>query len=393
MNALLHCRYHAHQICAQSEHMSHQCGILQPSTAPYTCEPHAHTCMHMQAYNGTNLFVGDLRAGSVAYLTNRGRIEALQGPKALEVGAYGISNGVLGDRWPKVHTACTATAASPACGVRSDLLEERPHCYRCPHASFLCGVCCPRDVCRNIVQQASCLDALKEENWLLACAQVERGLAQLRAMVQEGGFEGGAVPWEALFRDVLGDRQRCEDESALPDTGLPPELERAMSSIFVEQFSNKARQGFDICQWHMCALDCNCASTPPEQHDAGPTQGNVLSELCHGPAQGSHLLRQWAVVLRQWQSCLNLDTDTDMLKEPGLAFMQGLPYGTRSQAVLAVWRDGRAELRERSRGEAADWKEVQHSFTVEGLQQQQQQQEQQRQQKQQGHCAAAQAVH
>ena len=46
--------------------------------------------------NGTNLFVGDLRAGSVAYLTNRGRIEALQGPKALEVGAYGISNGVLG---------------------------------------------------------------------------------------------------------------------------------------------------------------------------------------------------------------------------------------------------------------------------------------------------------
>ena len=105
---------------------------------------------------------------------------------------------------------------------------------------------------------------------------MERGLAQLRAMVQEGGFEGGAVPWEALFRDVLGDRQRCEDESALPDTGLPPELERAMSSIFVEQFSNKARQGFDICQWHMCALDCNCASTPPEQHDAGPTQGNVL---------------------------------------------------------------------------------------------------------------------
>ena len=75
--------------------------------------------------------------------------------------------------------------------------------------------------------------------------------------------------------------------------------------------------------------------------------------------------------------------------------MQGLPYGTRSQAVLAVWRDGRAELRERSRGEAADWKEVQQATASlwRGCSSSSKQQEQQRQQKQQGHCAAAQAVH
>jgi uncharacterized protein with NRDE domain len=46
---------------------------------------------------------------------------------------------------------------------------------------------------------------------------------------------------------------------------------------------------------------------------------------------------------------------------------QGGPYGTRSQTVLAVWRDGRAELRERSRGAAPKWREVRHSFMVEGL--------------------------
>jgi hypothetical protein len=35
--------------------------------------------------------------------------------------------------------------------------------------------------------------------------------------------------------------------------------------------------------------------------------------------------------------------------------------------VLAVWRDGRAELRERCRGTANEWRQVRHSFTIAGL--------------------------
>lgn len=38
-------------------------------------------------------------------------------------------------------------------------------------------------------------------------------------------------------------------------------------------------------------------------------------------------------------------------------------FGTRSQAVLAVWQDGAAELRERYRDSGdGQWKEVQHSL-------------------------------
>jgi uncharacterized protein with NRDE domain len=38
-------------------------------------------------------------------------------------------------------------------------------------------------------------------------------------------------------------------------------------------------------------------------------------------------------------------------------------FGTRSQAVLVVWREGRAELRERYRDSSSgQWREVQHSF-------------------------------
>lgn len=42
------------------------------------------------------------------------------------------------------------------------------------------------------------------------------------------------------------------------------------------------------------------------------------------------------------------------------------PFGTRSQLVLAVWADGRAELRERYRDGAAPggWAEVRHAFRI-----------------------------
>ena len=43
--------------------------------------------------------------------------------------------------------------------------------------------------------------------------------------------------------------------------------------------------------------------------------------------------------------------------------VQGAEYGTRSQMVLLVRRDGSAELRERSRNDGS-WQEVQHSFTI-----------------------------
>ena len=68
----------------------------------------------MQAYNGMNLLVGDLRGGSVAYLTNRGKSEELQGARALAPGVHGISNGVLGDRWPKV---CIPFIISPTASI------------------------------------------------------------------------------------------------------------------------------------------------------------------------------------------------------------------------------------------------------------------------------------
>ena len=59
----------------------------------------------LQEYNGFNLCVADLVAGKMAYMTNRGKGAAGSGPMELEHRLYGLSNGVLQDRWPKVCTA------------------------------------------------------------------------------------------------------------------------------------------------------------------------------------------------------------------------------------------------------------------------------------------------
>lgn len=43
--------------------------------------------------------------------------------------------------------------------------------------------------------------------------------------------------------------------------------------------------------------------------------------------------------------------------------MQGAEYGTRSQTVLLVRKDGTAEVRERSRS-GGSWQEVQHILRI-----------------------------
>ena len=54
-----------------------------------------------QEHNGFNLVVGNLESEQVAYLTNRS--DTAHAPVMLTPGLYGISNGVLDSKWPKVE--------------------------------------------------------------------------------------------------------------------------------------------------------------------------------------------------------------------------------------------------------------------------------------------------
>jgi len=53
----------------------------------------------LQAYNGFNLVVGDFQQHKLAYFSNRSG----RPPHELPPGLYGISNGVLDSKWPKVE--------------------------------------------------------------------------------------------------------------------------------------------------------------------------------------------------------------------------------------------------------------------------------------------------
>lgn len=52
-----------------------------------------------EAYNGFNLIVGDFQQHKLAYFSNRSG----RPPHELSPGLYGISNGVLESKWPKVE--------------------------------------------------------------------------------------------------------------------------------------------------------------------------------------------------------------------------------------------------------------------------------------------------
>lgn len=144
-------------------------------------------------------------------------------PRALSPGAYGMSNGLIG-RWYKVRRALRLLRevlpprSSDGGGGGGDKPPEKQQQHQQPSAN-------------------------------------------------DTNFD---IPWDALFERVLGDTRGLPlADARLPRTGVPPEIEAALSSIFVPAFR------------------------------AAPDGG------------------------------------------------EGLVYGTRSQTVVAVRRDGRAELRER----------------------------------------------
>jgi hypothetical protein len=73
------------------------------------------------------------------------------------------------------------------------------------------------------------------------------GPVQQQAPVQAGGSGGGPdasgssdsageLPWQVLFQTMMGDSQLVPDHLAVPLTGVGEQLDRRLSSVFVEPF-------------------------------------------------------------------------------------------------------------------------------------------------------------
>ncbi|WIA36095.1 hypothetical protein OEZ86_007446 [Tetradesmus obliquus] len=116
----------------------------------------------------------------------------------------------------------------------------------------------------------------------------------------------------------------------------------------------------------------------------GPSEPQLLPPGCYGISNG--LLQQWPKELPLTGVGEETDRKLSSIFVEPFDMQPGVQYGTRSQTIIAVWRDGRVEQRERyiekeeGHGQGGKhkwvWKEAKHSFhMMPALQQQQQQQD------------------
>ena len=277
-----------------------------------------HVCFSMgmaQEYNGFNMVVGDLCTMEIAYMTNRGEH---QQPIPLQPGLHGISNGSsLQQEWAKVqrgksilqgilgletpsafskpaaHTGRTGSTSSSSF-VPLDSVSSNTKCHRQAHCASSPEVQqSQRQEPANMTQDAHhhCLLPTEAElssagsigNLIISssvqpaqpdsqpdaqCEQQTSGQASQLHLHDSTGREAPtqppaaardrssvAVPWNAIMTQLMQDSTATADDSQLPQTGMPEQIERNLSPIFIRQHAMPGgaygtRTQTVIAAWH-----------------------------------------------------------------------------------------------------------------------------------------------
>lgn len=269
----------------------------------------------MQEYNGFNMVVGDLRTMEVAYMTNRGEN---QQPVSLQPGLHGISNGSsLQQEWVKVQRGKSilqdilglkpqaandarlshaGKTAMPSCNDSS----QNPSASRDQLPSVPASEAQQQDMQKS--SEATGVAGLRDR--LQTASRLPSGHHIGNVMISSGvqpsdqeGHSGGlqpasepssspgpdgasaseapvslptgargrqpssspcqlhALPWHALMTHLMQDSRATSDDSQLPRTGMPEQLERNLSPIFIRQHAMPGgaygtRTQTVIAAWH-----------------------------------------------------------------------------------------------------------------------------------------------
>jgi hypothetical protein len=210
--------------------------------------------------------------------------------------------------------------------------------------------------------------------------KVERGVARFRELVQQAHLQ----------RQGLGQPEGLQEQDGAPGPGSCVDVELRHSAECGEHAAGQQQQQQQ--QGHSAAAQpgnaaAAAASGPQGPHPAqGP--GSSAGPGAAAPPAAARRSREgrcgadvpWGLIFRRIMGDTARVEDLTQLPDTGCpqdlelllspAFIEECtlldqPYGTRSQTVLAVWRDGRAELRERSRPEGGGgWSMVRHEFHV-----------------------------
>jgi hypothetical protein len=189
---------------------------------------------------------------------------------------------------------------------------------------------------------------------------VQRGVARfeqlLQAAQQEGAGEGGQQQQEGKQQGQQG----------------PPDCSGGMPGAGQAQPAGTAS---DMCTSQRQESPAMQAS-PSSEH----ASQSAATAAAGAAADGSRAGVPWQHILDDIMGCTQGITDPGLLPDTGCPVeveqllsptfvkecsLMGQQYGTRSQTVLGVWRDGHAELRERYRADNGTWQMVQHAFEFE----------------------------
>lgn len=183
-----------------------------------------------------------------------------------------------------------------------------------------------------------------------------------------GASGGGAsVPWEELFGLLAQDRLLECDPAQLPATGYGADFEARVSGICVQVGGvGYGRPG--LARLHVLPeapplnVAAGCKAGPGRQPGGGG----------HSPTCPPSGLLCACRAMLAWErlrdaSCLSA-ASSPPLRLPCRASQPvdtpWGPFGTRSKIVLAVWKDGRAELREEYLAGDGSWQRAQHAFRI-----------------------------
>jgi hypothetical protein len=134
--------------------------------------------------------------------------------------AAGISNGLL-QEWPKVHKCRTALAS----------VLELPHPEPPPAAAAANG----GSSIPEPVGSSSAPAAAAAAGEVVAGGN-SAGTDPAIAAAEAAAAADGELPWPVLFHHVMGDAQQVPPEQEVPLTGVGEQLDRRLSSVFIEPF-------------------------------------------------------------------------------------------------------------------------------------------------------------
>jgi hypothetical protein len=168
--------------------------------------------------------------------------------------AAGISNGLL-QEWPKVHKCRTALANV------LELTHPEPPAASAPTAAADGGSSNPEPVGNSSAPAAAA--AAAAESAVLAC---DNGAGTDPAIAAAEAADGD-LPWPVLFHHVMGDVQLVPPEQEVPLTGVGEQLDRRLSSVFIEPFEMQVSVAAGGGKWvesdERCALLAVCPRTEP----------------------------------------------------------------------------------------------------------------------------------